>query len=421
MIKSNYPSNSLSHLTDLMQGVFSDYSLCDLLRLCEKHLHRPCMVIDTGFRVIGMSPAVSLSAAQTPSSTVNYLGNVRGIPYLGEAYVEKLRSHYIFSRLYERKYICRSVDMDSVPAFLAASLQVQPSEVYLFLVFSETGAFSADDMRLVKQICQILSVPLRLNNPYSTFPVIGPNYLLIDLLDGNFIEKDRLNDRLSHLDWIADPPYSLMIIRSRGTEPSVRHFEPVISVLKQWIPLSACVLYQNSLVVFLSESIYQLLAIEQSAAFTDFLNSYSLYAAIGPSYQNLFDTHHNYELTQTVFLAGIHYHQTLTLFADMCDNLMAYLLEMHFGVRECLHPAIRKILEYDDINQMDLFDTLEIYLHYRDEIDQAAKLLHMQRSTLFYRIKKIKELTGLKLDKLDEIIQLHFSIHLVRLYGREFF
>lgn len=54
-----------------------------------------------------------------------------------------------------------------------------------------------------------------------------------------------------------------------------------------------------------------------------------------------------------------------------------------------------KLREYDKENMTDFYQTLKVYIHNERNTVKTSKELYISRSTLFYRLQKIKELTGL--------------------------
>lgn len=83
-----------------------------------------------------------------------------------------------------------------------------------------------------------------------------------------------------------------------------------------------------------------------------------------------------------------------------------------YSLRDFIHPTIMILADYDKEHHLDLINTLLAYLEHLNHPNEAAKHLNIHRNTLFYRINKAKELTGITLDNGIEISQLLFSIYL---------
>lgn len=74
-----------------------------------------------------------------------------------------------------------------------------------------------------------------------------------------------------------------------------------------------------------------------------------------------------------------------------------------------VHPALKTLEQYDEETGSELRDTLSAYLRSEKGLGQAAQALHVHLNTLKYRIKRIKELTGLSLSDADEMAYLRLS------------
>ena len=76
-------------------------------------------------------------------------------------------------------------------------------------------------------------------------------------------------------------------------------------------------------------------------------------------------------------------------------------------------PILRKLL---DERQADLFNTLETYLDAGGNSVQTAESLHIHRSTLNYRLARIKEICGVDLSSPGTRINLQIAQKLMRLF-----
>ncbi|WP_214364518.1 PucR family transcriptional regulator [Pseudonocardia sp. H11422] len=79
--------------------------------------------------------------------------------------------------------------------------------------------------------------------------------------------------------------------------------------------------------------------------------------------------------------------------------------QIQMFIRDWLGP----LLDYDSDKQTDLVKTLSVYLECGGNYDQAAEELHIARSTLRYRLKRIRQITGFRLDDADTHLNLHMA------------
>ena len=76
---------------------------------------------------------------------------------------------------------------------------------------------------------------------------------------------------------------------------------------------------------------------------------------------------------------------------------------------------LRRLQAYDAENNTELYHTLEVYLQLERNVVQTAKTLFIHRSTLFYRLDRIRKLVELDLDKESERLYLQLSFLLNRM------
>lgn len=78
----------------------------------------------------------------------------------------------------------------------------------------------------------------------------------------------------------------------------------------------------------------------------------------------------------------------------------------------CCHKLL-KLKEYDKANNTNMYETLQCYLNNERNAVQTANLLFIHRSTLFYRLNRIKALLDLNLDLPEIRLYLQLSYYLL--------
>lgn len=75
-----------------------------------------------------------------------------------------------------------------------------------------------------------------------------------------------------------------------------------------------------------------------------------------------------------------------------------------------IHPGVSRL-------PPELVETLETYLDLAGSAVETAKALRLHRTSLYYRLQRVAELTGTNLRNGDERLTLHLSLKLARLHG----
>ena len=78
-----------------------------------------------------------------------------------------------------------------------------------------------------------------------------------------------------------------------------------------------------------------------------------------------------------------------------------------------IHPGVIRLLD-----SPELLATLETYLDLAGSVVETSKALRLHRTSLYYRLQRVAELTGMNLKNGDERLVLHLSLKLARLHGQ---
>lgn len=78
-----------------------------------------------------------------------------------------------------------------------------------------------------------------------------------------------------------------------------------------------------------------------------------------------------------------------------------------------IHPGVVRLLD-----SPELVATLETYLDLAGSVVETSRALRLHRTSLYYRLQRVADLTGTNLKNGDERLMLHLSLKLARLHGR---
>lgn len=92
-------------------------------------------------------------------------------------------------------------------------------------------------------------------------------------------------------------------------------------------------------------------------------------------------------------------------FDDIAMDYIADRCCEEFGPEELCASELKRLREYDAQNKTELYKTLCTYLLNERNTVATSSQLYVGRSTLFYRLRKIKEITGLDAQGMSEPVQ----------------
>ena len=146
---------------------------------------------------------------------------------------------------------------------------------------------------------------------------------------------------------------------------------------------------------------------------SSFFFFFLLKAGISQEFSNLFHLSDYYEQTKMALQAGktidpmywIYYYDNYILAS--CINEFTG----RYSLRSLCPEGIAELIEYDKKNGRTFTYTLQTYLKNNSSLAKTARCLFIQRNALLYRLRRIQEITKLKLDNEDTrlLIQLFFK------------
>jgi PucR family transcriptional regulator, purine catabolism regulatory protein len=75
------------------------------------------------------------------------------------------------------------------------------------------------------------------------------------------------------------------------------------------------------------------------------------------------------------------------------------------------------VIRYSSERNVDLLQTIRVFLHCNGNLTEAAEKLYIHRSTLQYRLEKIEEMLGFSLNGSEQRFNLMMALKLYDLYG----
>jgi DNA-binding PucR family transcriptional regulator len=106
--------------------------------------------------------------------------------------------------------------------------------------------------------------------------------------------------------------------------------------------------------------------------------------------------------------AGSHGPERVTVFDELGVYRLLSLLENNAEVERFVRDWLGALLDYDARKQSELVRTLSVYLERGGNYNATAEALVVHRSTLKYRLQRIRELSGHDLNDPDS----HFNLQL---------
>ncbi|MCR4435705.1 MAG: helix-turn-helix domain-containing protein [Clostridiales bacterium] len=81
---------------------------------------------------------------------------------------------------------------------------------------------------------------------------------------------------------------------------------------------------------------------------------------------------------------------------------------------EFCHPSLLTLMEYDRNNNANYTRTLYVFILNKGNQNESAKILHIHRTTMIYRMEKIEAIMDIKLDNIHLMYNLYLSFMILK-------
>ena len=296
------------------------------------------------------------------------------------------------------------------PRYLSARVRDGQQVLGHVVVIEVNRPFEPSDEELLPVVCQTLSFELR-----HTFPAdeasteYGP--LLRQLLDGTNMKEDVVRKRLAYMGHAL--PTSLRVLVFRPVEPAQTISLTFLrSQLLQSLRHSIGVLRDNEEVHVVDGSL-GVDEIEERLRATVYTGG----MAIGASWSFREPTALSLAYQQADAALRLGSPRKNRLVAPYESALVPHLGERAFpadpgAMAVAILPELRLLEEFDKRDGTYHVESLAAYLNNGRSVARAAQELHVHKNSVYYRLQRISELTGLDLDSELTCFLLEFSLAL---------
>ena len=210
----------------------------------------------------------------------------------------------------------------------------------------------------------------------------------------------------------AERDISVLVIEARQstTEAKMRSLRDACLSM---VTCSVRVLYRGCVVLLYHGR--RKYTLEEHYNFIDFLRKNDCICGQSRTVSDLLQISKYYNQAKTAAQLGVRLFPDRTVFSYEC--VVPYhaiqLAGVQIGLDEMVSPQLQRLLDYDESKGGGLLETLRVYLNHINNLNQAAEILNIHRNTLFYRLRKIEDITGWDLDQGSCLQDILFSLRVL--------
>ncbi len=239
--------------------------------------------------------------------------------------------------------------------------------------------------------------------------------LLGQILSDRTLDYMAASDQLSELGWHKEDEYLCLTFYLNYLDRNRMPVTSVCNYVEDMFPGSASFPYEDSIVSFFNLTKLGMDRASLSSKLTPFIRDGNLKAG----YSRVIKGHMNLrrQYLQTVIALEVGARKDPFNWIHQFDQVaMAYILEQATkkipGEMLC-HEGVLRLKALDEQNGSDYIKTLKTFLDNHQNVVHTANTLYIHRSTLLYRLERIKETIGSELTDPDELLYLGISLRLL--------
>ena len=274
------------------------------------------------------------------------------------------------------------------------------------------GPLSEGGQDLLRTFAEYVSIGMQRSDHGAPAPDAVPRQFMMDLLSGAIPSRDRLNTRLIAVDWRAMCWFRFVSFRSELPFLSGEQWRNNYGQLTS--------LGLNGLSCMIDEAephIALLLTAGEAERFSrpleiiaQFCALNRLRAGISDAYDDLLQTPRFYRQAEVALelVDGTVCHYRQARYGRMLRHL-----RNHPFKEDLLHPAVTCLAALDRKDGSEYIPTLRALIEHTFNQLETAEALGIHRTTLAYRLRRIQELTGLRMSGGSQMLHVAVSLKLM--------
>lgn len=407
----NYYQQISSFSHSLMDILFNEGSLQNIVEAAYKYLENPISIFDAGFQLIAANYDVVLKH-QDP---FHQLVLAKGC--MDQQDIKNLNIEHIheYVRKSKKPIFIKSKHFGTEKI---ASMISSTKNIGHIGVSAINRSFKDIDYEYMKILCRVVNQYLKKSEFVYNSKGFIYEYFLRDLLDGKMRDSKQFSDRLSYVDREFLPfMYCLVVETARTGAIALCQLQNTLDSL---IPNASTLLYNEKIVILLTGRRELGLSEEEENNVRNFFCRHSLYCGISNSFSCIIELEQRYRQAVHAIEFGIRTSNKPGLFSYGCyfmDHISNNFMEKESPCIFC-NTQLRFLMDYDKKHNKNFAKTLYMYLLYERNIALAAESMFIHRNTFAYRINKIMDLIHLNLDDPDTRRYILLSYELITLSAK---
>ncbi len=366
----------------------------------------PLCFIDASFRFAAMSDYARKGREGGDLVPKNAIDIFRSETPLGEVLTD--RGDLIVQR-------CRMEDRN----ILSATLKSHQKFVVGILLTEHHTPLRDSDAALLAHMADYVLTLFEYNAAMKKSSTLSLVTVFVQLLDQQTVVQTDLSSALSVFDWKIGHTYEVFYLKLPAPEFDYNYLTYQGRQIEKQLPTALAIAYGGDIVV-----IHNITRSEDSAEQTSklhaFLRSRNLSYGKSRMFHNISELRNHY--AQAVYaLSYGHAKCPAKIFHRFSDYCLEFMIEHCCGTQtpESLFPSgLAELMEHDREHGTQYYKSLYVYCEKKFNATHTADALHIHRTTLIDRMKRIRELVDVDFENPSERLHLLLTLELLNFMGK---
>lgn len=301
-------------------------------------------------------------------------------------------------------------------AFYSMSLKSNNKSIGLVTVFETEKPFSLATKDLIEYLKDFLILEIQKDQAVMINEGVKLGHLFAAILNSEFNSVNEMKKVINYLNFSFPKDFFIMVVKSNLSYENTYELAFLRKNIMGIVKNSICIIFQDSIVLLANDKSENQLKGQRNLELQKWLKDSKMVTGISKNYSEITEIIKAYKEALMAIEIGkkakdddlIFYYNSLRFLhlIDVIANIE--------NVEDLCHPALNKLVIYDENKGSNLVETLYCYIKNSQSQAQTAKTLHMHRSSLQYRLNKIEEIMGICLHDYQVFLHLQLTFEILK-------
>ncbi len=396
----------------LFNDLYNGRGLDKLLQTAYKYINNPIVLCDSSYAVLASFPEVV--------DNVNLeIRNHR--LSLKSMFSQNMENNKITDRIYHSIYPFATKVDDYPYDWIFQSVRIKRAVVGYLCIRCIERDYTDSDLDLVHSLTQMISIQLQKDDSYRNPQGIKYDMFLKELVSGRFQDEGAIKTQLSLLGVKPCRYYYLITCGFNNSSNKLMAYHYYLQQLSSIFSNSITGVFGSRFTTLVSGPTMESLTAQQESRLETFLTMNHMIATVSYLFDKLKDSSAYFSQCNNLLSQRLcTYNEKPVLFYSdyYLNHLVDSIANKEFAAAS-IHPSIKFMKQYDETHNTKYLHSLEIFFNKNRNAKAAADALFIHKSTLFYRLDKMKELFDIHLDDSDALFSYEYSLKLLKMTSEQ--